>query len=72
MVENKKVTLTEDEIKILEKAGDILSNIARRMAMYDYDYCEATGCIVCRDEDLKEAICTLDYFCVSSDIFYNK
>lgn len=68
----KKVILTEEEIKILEKAGDILSNIARKITMYNYDYCEATGCIVCSYDDLKEAICTLDYFCVSSDIFYNK
>ena len=68
----KKVILTEEEVKTLEKAGDILSNILRRITMYDYDYCESTGCFVCSNDDLKETICTLDYFCINSDIFYNK
>lgn len=71
MTETKKVILIEDEIKVLEKAGDILSNILRKITMYDYDHCEA-DCVVCSYDDLKETVCTLNYFCVNSDIFYSK
>lgn len=60
----KTFTTSREEENILEKAGDILTAIQRKIILYECDHCESEDCLTLDFEEITNAIEVLDFFCV--------